>query len=180
MIESTPGFSLDTDEKCSDENGQGDPPDDCWDSGYFREADFSELPDREDMLFDPREGEGIGDSSKEHSEEADECVDASGRDGSHGGSRAVAVECHADAKEGAAQDDSENVGVFEMVAFDPADGFHGKDTEAADDDGGEHDLKNGEVLEAEQVDDNIVVGDTTLVEEDAENEAEYGSGDEAR
>ena len=53
-----------------------------------------------------------------------------------------------------------------------------RDTDAADGDGGHHDLEHGEVTELEEADDHVEVGHAAAVQQETEDEAEADGGPE--
>ena len=53
-----------------------------------------------------------------------------------------------------------------------------RDADAADGDGGHHDLEHGEVAELEEADDHVEVGHAAAVQQEAEDESEADGGPE--
>ncbi len=172
-------FPFDEPEHGERNHGQKNPPDRGWDSRDIVQADFAELPDGENIRFQPGKAEGVDNTAGEHAEKSDEGVETAGRDGCHSCPRAIPVESHADPEDGAPERNRGKIGIFDVIFLNPSHAHHGEDPEASDNDRGEHDFQNGEILKPEEVDDDVVVCDPSLVEENAENGSEDGGDDQA-
>ena len=157
-----------------DEAGIADP---LGQAEEFGEAEFAVGADGQDVRGHPIEGQGVGDAAEDHPGEARQGVQSSGGDGGESRAGAIAEEHHADAEDGGAETDGQEVGRFDVILGEVL-AMKDRDTDAADGDGGHHDLEHGEVAELEEAHDDVEVGHAAAMQQEAEDESEADGGPE--
>ena len=150
------------------DRNESNPPDCFRDGGNLSESDFAIGPLGKNGVFHPGVRKCVGHATDKHATEANQRMDGTCRHCGYARSRAIAVDSHSDSEECSAEEEAEQVGVFDMPSFEPPETHHGGYSETANDDRSEHDFQNSPVTEPEQVNDYIVISDAAFVEEDAE------------